>query len=49
MSKFILGVININRGKKFLRGLLAVNELSFWNSTCIQNFVSVQSNKEKND
>lgn len=28
MSEFILGVVNINRGKKFLRSLLAVNELT---------------------
>jgi hypothetical protein len=35
VSKFILSVIDINRAQKLLRGLLAVDELSLWNSTCI--------------
>lgn len=35
MSKFILGVVNINRAQELLRGLLAVDELSLWNGTCV--------------
>lgn len=35
MSKFILGVVNINRAQELLRGLLAVDELSLWYGTCV--------------
>lgn len=46
VAKFILGMIDINWSKKFLRSLLAIYELSLWDGTCIQNFVSVKESRD---
>lgn len=44
MTKFILGVVDVDGPKQLLRSLLAVDELAFGDGTGIQYLVSVKVN-----